>query len=90
MRTAAVAGLVDRDQVDAMQVFRQRNEAGRVVQPAVQRQHLRRVGLALAQSTDAAERNPDLELAHHDQPVSACANVANACACASPAFRHGM
>jgi hypothetical protein len=90
VRAAAVAGLVDRDQVDAMQVRRQRNEARRVVQPAVQGQHLRRAGFAAAQGADATERDLDLDVAHHDQPSSPCTSAANASACASPALRHGM
>ena len=46
-----------------MQVLGQRHEAGGVVEPAVQREHARRVGLAATQSGDAADRRVEGEFA---------------------------
>ena len=90
MCAATVAGLVDGNDVEAGQVPQQRDEAGRIVQPAMQGQHLRCAGLAPAQSGDAAERNVDRKFAHHDHPSSPRASAASADACASPALRQGM
>ena len=92
VRAAAMAGLIDRDQVDAMQMRRQRDETGGVVQPAMQGQHARPIGLVtlVAQAGDAAQRDIDMDFMHQRQPSSRCAKAVSASACAAPAFRHGM
>jgi hypothetical protein len=100
VRAATVAGQVRRDQVDARQVRGQRHEAGGVVEPAVQRQHLRRAGRAGAQAGDAAQRRIEHELLHrsrllrrrrgHSAASARCTRAASMSACAGDALRQGM
>ena len=63
VRAGAMAGQVGGDQLDSRQVRLQRHEAGRVVEPTVQREHPRRARRPTAQAGEASEVGVDDELA---------------------------
>ncbi len=88
MRAVAMTGQVDGNQLQRRQVRRQRHEAGRVVEPAVQGQHARAIAV-VAQAGDA--RATDLQFKRLQTHASeATASRASARACSGSALRQGM
>ena len=96
VRAAAVAGQVERDQVDVVQVRGQRHEAGGVVEPAMQREHARRAGVpprSAGRCGRAAVSRRDLAHAApraHAPPARVAPSAASASACAGASLRQGM
>ena len=78
MRAGAVAKHVDSDQIGLGQIRRHRKETGGVVEPTVQRQHLRTLWVAHSQGRDAAARSVQCEFLRTAHPwlSSTCANAA--------------
>ncbi|MNI57822.1 hypothetical protein D3C73_1129080 [compost metagenome] len=88
MCAVAVSGQVDRHQIQLWQMRRQRYEAGRVVEPAVQGQHARSVArTAQAGNADACDLQFKRLQGHASE---ATASRANARACSGSALRQGM
>ena len=71
------------------QSARDRRELRSAALPAMQGKHTRTLAI-VAQRGQHAQRGLQGDFAHHAQPASPRAKVANASACASPALRHGM
>ena len=97
VRAAPMSGQVQHHQVQARRVpgtkLRcQRQEAGRVVQPAMQGQHLRPFRRTAAQAGDATERDFEADFVHAHAPVCSArrASATSASACAAESLRQGM
>ncbi len=86
----AVARQVERDEVEALQMRRDRHEARGVVEPAVQRQHAR-AAMAPAQRGETAEGGVEVQLPHQSARCSSRrAIAASTRACSGRSLRQGM